>query len=51
LPLPLNQNGKNFCGNALQLENATGAAQSIGVEIKLEVLAKSDRARDSEWLR
>jgi hypothetical protein len=46
----LDEDGENFRGNALQLKDATGTAQCRGGEIELEVLAKSDQTRNSDWL-
>jgi hypothetical protein len=50
LPSLLNQHRQNFRGNARQLKHTARAAQPIDVEIELEVLAKSDRPRNSDRL-
>src|SRR6266851_1938915 len=50
LPSGLNQEDQQLRRNPLQLQNPAGAAQFVGAQVKVEILAESDRVRQFDWL-
>src|SRR4029077_13396982 len=50
LPPMFHQEEQQFRRNALQLEQAAAAAQLVAAEVKLKIVSKFERFRNSGWL-